>query len=187
MSLHLDEYLATGAVPAPRHDLLTGRFACYDVYPCRDGEVGRGRGDRAALLRQPVPRARLRAVDRAPARRRGAGRDPRRLPRRVRHAGPRRLGRDSSGRPTPACRPSRRCPSSSTIRTSRPAHTFSEAHDAEHGDFRQVGWVLAGMDREQDRGRGARPDRSPTPTSCSRAAGLDDTEIAALASEGAVA
>ena len=38
MSLHLDEYLATGAVPGPRHDLLTGRYACYDVYPCRDGK-----------------------------------------------------------------------------------------------------------------------------------------------------
>src|SRR6476659_6913935 len=38
MSLHLDEHLATGAFPAPRHDLLTGRFACYDVYECRDAK-----------------------------------------------------------------------------------------------------------------------------------------------------
>ncbi len=38
MSLHLDEFLATGTVPAPRHELLTGRFACYDVYPCRDAK-----------------------------------------------------------------------------------------------------------------------------------------------------
>ena len=38
MSLHVDEYLATGDVPGPRHSLLTGRYACYDVYPCADGE-----------------------------------------------------------------------------------------------------------------------------------------------------
>ncbi|MBM3676046.1 MAG: CoA transferase [Actinobacteria bacterium] len=37
MSLNVDEYLATGEVPGPRHSLLTGRYACYDVYPCRDG------------------------------------------------------------------------------------------------------------------------------------------------------
>ena len=37
MSLNVDEYLATGDVPGPRHSLLTGRYACYDVYPCRDG------------------------------------------------------------------------------------------------------------------------------------------------------
>jgi alpha-methylacyl-CoA racemase len=36
MSLALDEYLATGVVPGPRHGLLTGRYACYDVYRCAD-------------------------------------------------------------------------------------------------------------------------------------------------------
>lgn len=38
MSLNVDEYLATGDVPGPRHSLLTGRYACYDVYPCGDGK-----------------------------------------------------------------------------------------------------------------------------------------------------
>jgi alpha-methylacyl-CoA racemase len=37
MALQVDEYLATGEVPAPRHGLLTGRYACYDCYPTRDG------------------------------------------------------------------------------------------------------------------------------------------------------
>ena len=36
MSLAIDEYLATGVVPGPRHGLLTGRYACYDVYRCAD-------------------------------------------------------------------------------------------------------------------------------------------------------
>jgi alpha-methylacyl-CoA racemase len=38
MALQVDEYLATGDVPAPRHGLLTGRYACYDCYPARDGK-----------------------------------------------------------------------------------------------------------------------------------------------------
>ncbi len=38
MGLTIDEHLATGRVPAPGGDLLTGRYACYDVYPTRDGK-----------------------------------------------------------------------------------------------------------------------------------------------------
>ena len=38
MSLSLDQYLATGEVSGPRQVLLTGRYACYDLYPCRDGK-----------------------------------------------------------------------------------------------------------------------------------------------------
>lgn len=37
MSLSLDQYLATGEVAGPRKTLLTGRYACYDVYACGDG------------------------------------------------------------------------------------------------------------------------------------------------------
>ncbi|MEZ5168461.1 MAG: CaiB/BaiF CoA-transferase family protein [Acidimicrobiales bacterium] len=37
MSLYVDEYLATGTEPGPGHYILTGRYACYDVYPCADG------------------------------------------------------------------------------------------------------------------------------------------------------
>jgi len=38
MSLAVDEYLATGVVPGPRHGVLTGRYAWYDVYACADGK-----------------------------------------------------------------------------------------------------------------------------------------------------
>lgn len=38
MSLSIDQYLATGEVAAPRQTLLTGRYACYDLYPARDGK-----------------------------------------------------------------------------------------------------------------------------------------------------
>jgi alpha-methylacyl-CoA racemase len=36
-SLYVDEYLATGEVPGPGHNILTGRYACYGVYGTRDG------------------------------------------------------------------------------------------------------------------------------------------------------
>jgi alpha-methylacyl-CoA racemase len=38
MSLHVDEHLATGALPGPGHDVLTGRYAFYDTYRARDGK-----------------------------------------------------------------------------------------------------------------------------------------------------
>ena len=38
MSLYADEHLATGAEPGPGHYVLTGRYACYDVYTCADGK-----------------------------------------------------------------------------------------------------------------------------------------------------
>jgi alpha-methylacyl-CoA racemase len=37
MSLFVDEHLATGVIPGPRHNVLTGRSACYDLYECADG------------------------------------------------------------------------------------------------------------------------------------------------------
>ena len=37
MSLHLDEYLATGFEPTAGSGLLTGKFACYDLYEAADG------------------------------------------------------------------------------------------------------------------------------------------------------
>ena len=38
MSLHIDQCLATGSKPGPGHDILTGRYACYDLYQARDGK-----------------------------------------------------------------------------------------------------------------------------------------------------
>ena len=37
MSLAVDEHLATGAEPGPGHDILSGRYACYDTYRAADG------------------------------------------------------------------------------------------------------------------------------------------------------
>jgi alpha-methylacyl-CoA racemase len=41
LSLYVDEYLATGDIsgtaPGPGHSIITGRYACYDIYPAGDG------------------------------------------------------------------------------------------------------------------------------------------------------
>ena len=67
-----------GPSPGPGHDVLTGRYACYDTYRAGRRPVAGGGGHRGQVLRQPLPGARLRAVDRPPVRRRRPGRDPRR-------------------------------------------------------------------------------------------------------------
>jgi alpha-methylacyl-CoA racemase len=38
MSLPIDEQLALGTAPAPGHDILSGRYACYGTYAARDGK-----------------------------------------------------------------------------------------------------------------------------------------------------
>ena len=38
MSLNVDQHLATGEDPGPGHDILTGRYACYDTYQASDGK-----------------------------------------------------------------------------------------------------------------------------------------------------
>lgn len=37
MALQAEEHLATGSSPGPGHDVLTGRYACYDTYRAKDG------------------------------------------------------------------------------------------------------------------------------------------------------
>ena len=39
MALQIDQFLATGEEAAVGTTLLTGKYACYDVYPCRDGKL----------------------------------------------------------------------------------------------------------------------------------------------------
>ncbi len=43
-SLYIDEHLATGASPAPGHNILTGRYACYAIYGCADAGGADGGG-----------------------------------------------------------------------------------------------------------------------------------------------
>ena len=150
MSLLVDEYLATGVEPGPRHGVLTGRYAWYDVYECADGKwlavaviephffvnLCRELGCAQWTLEhqyddevQEQMRADFRDAFCSPA--------------------TATTGSRSSARPTRAWRRSTRCPSSWTTRTSAARHDFVTANHADHGDFEQVGWVLAGMERDQ--------------------------------------
>jgi alpha-methylacyl-CoA racemase len=185
MSLHLDEHLATGAIPAPRHDLLTGRYACYDVYPCRDGKwlaVGAIEPQFFANLCRALGCDRwiehqhdddVQREIRADFRAAFATRD--------RDDWVAELG------------PENTCVSgvASVAEVVDDPHfaardTFVEAREVDHGTFRQLGRVLAGMVR----GGGPVEVRSPTVTDTGdllRAAGMADDEISALLEEGAVA
>ena len=88
MSLYVDEYLATGTEPGPGHYILTGRYACYDIYTCADGKHVAVGAIEPQFWAQPVPAARTRAVRRGPDRRRPPGRDPRRPGRGLRDPDP---------------------------------------------------------------------------------------------------
>ena len=185
MSLHVDEFLATGAVPAPRHDLLTGRFACYDVYPCGDGEwiaVGAIEPQffanlcRALGCDQWIEHQNDDAVQ-----------DQIRADFRAAFA---TKGRDEW---VAALGPANTCVSSVASVPEVVAdphfaarHTFNDAHDATHGDFRQLNRVLAGMNRDQGVAE-VRPGTVTDTGELLRGAGFDETEVTALLEEGVVA
>jgi len=185
MSLHLDEHLATGAVPAPRHDLLTGRYACYDVYSCRDERwlaVGAIEAQFFANLCRELGCERwidhqhddaVQDEIRADLRAAFATRD--------RDEWVELLG------------PANTCVSAvaSVPEVVDDPHfaardTFSFAHDEQHGEFRQLGRVLAGMNRRQALVE-VRPATITDTGDLLRGAGFDETEVAALLEEGVVA
>ena len=147
--------------PGPGHNILTGRYACYDVYRVRRRPVDRGRRDRAALLRatcaarsaassgsrtRPTTRCRTRS---APTSRAAFA-----------HPDPRRVGRRA--RPGRHVR-RRRCATVPELvddaQFARARRVRRRATRRRHGDVRQVGWVLAGMDRDQPAPMRARRDR----------------------------
>jgi alpha-methylacyl-CoA racemase len=185
MSLYIDEYFATGEIPGPRHNILTGRYACYDVYRCADDRwiaVGaiephfyanlcRALGCEQWLEHQLDDEAQdaIRA-DFAAA-----------IAARTRDEWVAELG------------PADTCVSevASVPELVRDAHlrardVFVEATATGHGAFEQVGWVLAGMDRAQ--GGPVVRDATVTDTDAVlREAGYSAAEIAALRNEGVAA
>ena len=144
MSLDVDEYLATGDVPQPRHGLLTGRYACYDNYgaarrrwlPSLRSSRTSGRTSAGSSVAQWIPRQ----IDDAEQDEIRADCGP------LRDARPRRVGRDAcAGRHVRRARAvgarDRRG------RAVRGADAFVDAEHATAGRFRQVGPVLAGQAR----------------------------------------
>ena len=150
MSLYVDEYFATGEIPGPGHNILTGRYACYDVYRCADDRwVAVGAIEphffanlcRAARLRavaRPArPTTRVQDAMRADFAAAFRGATARRVGRRARTGRHLRVG----GRDRARGRSDPRLPRARGVRRAPSA--------AGHDEFEQVGWVFAGMDREQ--------------------------------------
>jgi alpha-methylacyl-CoA racemase len=185
MSLLVDEYLATGDVPGPRHGLLTGRYACYDVYRCRDGKwlaVGaiephffanlcRALGCDGWIEHQhdDLVQAEIRTAFSAAF----ATRD--------RDDWVAELG------PADTCvAPVYSIPELVDDPHLHARRTFVDAHDEHHGTFRQVGWTLAGMERDQPEPQTR--DAAATDTDeLLAAAGFTTEDITTLRDEGVVA
>jgi alpha-methylacyl-CoA racemase len=185
MSLYVDEYFATGEIPGPRHNILTGRYACYDVYRCSDDRwiaVGaiephfyanlcRALGCEQWLAHQTdddvqdAIRKDFRAV----------------ISTRTRDEWVARLG------PADTCVSEvASVPELVSDEHLRARHVFVEATAGAHGGFEQVGWVFAGMDRAQP-GPVVR-DATVTDTDALLSeVGYSAAEIVALREEGVAA
>jgi alpha-methylacyl-CoA racemase len=185
MALAVDEYLATGEEPAPRHGLLTGRYACYDTYPTRDGRwltvaaiEPRFWANLCELVGLPQwathqeddavqdqIRAELREVF---------------------------LTRDLDEwiitlSPADTCvAPVLTVPEIVADEQFLARDDYADAHDATAGDFQQVGPVFAGMTRSSEPYEAR--DMTVTDTDALlRAAGLADDELAKLHEGGVIA
>ena len=185
MGLTIDEHLATGRIPAPGGDLLTGRYACYDLYRTRDGKwVSVAAIEpafwanlcRALELAEWIPSqlddAKQEAI-RADFRRVLATRDRDQWVAAL-------AGNDTCVAPVLEI----------AELTGEAQHAargvFVDAEHPQHGRFRQLGPVLAGSDRTAASYRV--PDGTTTDTDAVLgAAGMTETEIAALRRDGVVA
>ena len=185
MSLSIDEYLATGEVPGPGHDILTGRYACYDIYRAGDDKW------LAVAAIEPVFYANLcKALG-------------------LEHFVPHQLDDErqeeirAGFREAFATRdrdawvaelaPANTCvaPVYSIPELVEDAHfaargVFAEARHGERGSFRQLGGVLAGMDRSEETVAVRDPGVTDT-ESVLRGAGLTASEIERMRSAGVVA
>ncbi len=186
MSLAIDEYLATGVVPGPRHGLLTGQIRLLRPLRSRRRQVAVGRGDRAALLGESVP-----ACSGASNGRRNRWTTTRRTRSAPTSAPRSRPSRATSGprcswKPTRVSRRCCRCRSSSTTPQFAARGAFVGSRPPEAGRFRQTAPVLAGQPAPD----GPYQLRAAIDTDVDEllhAAGLTAAEITALRDEGVVA
>jgi alpha-methylacyl-CoA racemase len=184
MSLAIDEYLATGEVPGPRHGLLTGRFACYDVYECADA-----RWLTVAAIEPRFWANLCRALDCEQwiaHQTDDAVQDAVRADlRRVFATRPRDEWVAELGPADTCVAPVASIPEVAADAHLRARADFVPAQRTDGEPFEQVGWVLAGMDRAQQS-----LVREPTVTDTDAllvAAGLDAATVAQLRTEGVIA
>jgi len=184
MSLAIDQYLATGEVAGPRQTLLTGRYACYDLYPARDGKwlsVGAIEPRFFSNLCKALGCEQYAAHQmddgrqdeiRAGFRRAFAERD--------RDAWVAELA------PADTCvAPVNTIPELVQDEHLRARGSFIRAEHAEHGAFEQVAPVLAGAERAQPVHRVRPPETTDTDALLAET-GMDSREIEKLRADGVV-
>ena len=184
MSLHIDEYLATNEQPGPGSSLLTGRYACYDVYRARDG------GWLTVAAIEPAFFANLcKALgleEWIPFQTDDARQDEIRSAFRAAFA---RRDRDewiAELAPASTCvAPVYSIPELVEDPQFASRNAFVEAEHPERGPFRQLGPVLAGGEREQSLHR-VRPSDETDSDELLRAAGMSEPEIERLRCDGVV-
>jgi len=184
MSLSIDQYTATGEVAGPRQTLLTGRYACYDLYQARDGgwiSVGAIEPQFFANLCTALGcehYAKRQMEDDAQDEIRAAFSEA--FKRRDRDDWVAELA------------PNNTCvaPVYDLTELADDPHyaargIFMKARHPEHGEFRQVGPILAGGDRDQPMHE-VRPVGETDAEALLTAAGYGTEEIQALRESGAV-
>ncbi len=184
MALAIDQYLATGQVAGPRQVLLTGRYAFYDVYPTKDGKwvsVGAIEPKFYVNLCNALELSQY-----AKSQLDDAMQDE------IREAFKQAFLTRTRDEWTEALAPNDTCVAPVlTIPevVDDPHHAarkiFMQAIHVEHGEFRQVGPILAGGIRDQSTHQ-VRPAGCSDASELLTAAGYDAGEIAKLASEGSI-
>ncbi len=185
MSLALDEHLATGSEPGPGHDILTGRYACYGLYRTRDDQW------LAVAAIEPAFYANLckaLGLDRwIPHQTDDEHQDA------IRAAFRDAFAARDRGDWVAELAPANTCvaPVNLVSEVAGDPHltargAFGEATHPEHGNFRQLAPILAGMTRSE--GAAQVRDAGVTDTDALlRDAGLSGEEIGKLRSEEVVA
>ena len=184
-SLYIDQYLATGATPGPGHDVLTGRYACYDTYQARDGKL------LAVGAIEPVFYANLcKALDCEqciPHQTDDERQDEIRAAWRAAFA---RRDRDdwvAELAPRDTCvTPVYAIDELANDAQLRSRNVFVAAHHPEHGTFPQVGPLMAGIERSAS--QYDVPDSAQTDTDeLLQGVGIDEQDIAKLRRDGVIA
>jgi alpha-methylacyl-CoA racemase len=184
MSLSMDQYTAAGEVAGPRDTLLTGRYACYDIYEARDG------GWLSVGAIEPHFYANLcKAIDCEQYVAHQMDDDKQDEIREAFKQAFLTRDRDDWAAelgPGNCCvAPVKSIPELIDDPQWQSRRIFMEAEHPEHGKFMQVGPILAGGEREQPVHQ-VRPAGETDTDELLREVGLGDDEIQALRGEGAV-
>jgi alpha-methylacyl-CoA racemase len=184
MSLSVDQYLATGEAAEPGKTLLTGRYACYDLYPARDGKwlsVG--------AIEPQFYRNLCKALD---VERYAAQQTDDAMQDEIRAAFRRAFAQRDRDEWVELLAPNDTCvaPVNTIAEVIEDAQfasrdVFMQAEHEEHGKFRQVGPLLAGGERNQPTHQ-ARPFTVTDTEELLRGARMSDEEIGKLKAEGIV-